>query len=254
MASITARIAGVAAMVLAVIFGLGSLLLLAFTPHEVLPIMRLSGGGSWPLVWDAALSLLFFVQHSGMNRRGARAYLARLIPAPYHGAVYSIASGVALAVVVILWQPSGKSFFTVQGPARWAVYLLCVLSLGGFAWGALALMAFDPLGLRPLRAHLHGQSAPPLRLVVRGPYRWVRHPLYSCAILLIWSSPELSPDRLLFDVLWTAWICVGAVLEERDLLDDFGGTYREYRQRVPMLVPWRRPVAPLVQQPAGPGR
>ena len=56
-------------------------------------------------------------------------------------------------------------------------------------------------------------------------------------LLLIWSTPRLSTDQLLFNVLWTAWIVVGAKLEERDLVADFGDTYRRYQRAVPMLVP-----------------
>jgi len=39
----------------------------------------------------------------------------------------------------------------------------------------------------------------------------------------------------------TAYILVGIRLEERDLVGHFGDVYREYRKRVPMLIPWRRP-------------
>jgi protein-S-isoprenylcysteine O-methyltransferase Ste14 len=73
--------------------------------------------------------------------------------------------------------------------------------------------------------------------VVRGPYRWVRHPLYLFMILMIWSCPDLTSDRLLFNGLWTVWIAIGSIFEERDLVSEFGNAYREYQRKVPMLIP-----------------
>jgi hypothetical protein len=35
---------------------------------------------------------------------------------------------------------------------------------------------------------------------------------------MIWSSPDISADRLLFNLLWTVWIFVGTLLEEMDLI------------------------------------
>jgi hypothetical protein len=42
----------------------------------------------------------------------------------------------------------------------------------------------------------------------------------------------------------TAYIVVGILLEERDLVDLFGDDYRRYRDRVSMLVPWRKSPRP----------
>jgi methanethiol S-methyltransferase len=56
-------------------------------------------------------------------------------------------------------------------------------------------------------------------------------------IVIFWSSPVLTTDRVLFNVLWTIWVVTGAILEERNLADAFGGVYRDYQQTVPLLIP-----------------
>ncbi len=106
------------------------------------------------------------------------------------------------------------------------------------------------LGLAAIRAHRRSTLESSPAFVVRGPYRWVRHPWYLGAILLLWSGTDVSADRLLLNVLWTAWICLGARLEERDLRDEFGAVYDAYPQEVPMLIPWHRPAQPAARASA----
>ncbi len=231
-------------MALSILLGAGSIGLLV--AMDSIRIVRTDWTGSTPLFWDAALSFAFFLQHSGMVRRPFRARLARVVPPHYHGAVYSIASGIVLALVVLLWQRSEVLLYVLTGLPLLISRTLAALAVVVFVWGIKALKGFDPLGLRPIRAYLKGRPERPSTFVVRGPYRWVRHPLYFSVIVLIWSSPELTADRLLFNVLWTAWIWLGTVLEERDLLTEFGDTYKTYQQDVPMLVPWRGPAPPTV--------
>ncbi len=189
------------------------------------------------LAWDSLLCGIFFLQHSGMIRRGAKERMAKRVPVIYYPAVYSIASGTALFALILLWQPTNQFLFRLHGPACWLSVCLSVLAIAGFAWGVHSLHGFDPFGTLPLKARLRGTSPPPPAFVARGPYRYVRHPLYLFMLLLIWSTPRLSTDQLVFNVLWTAWIIVGTKLEERDLLVDFGQTYRRYQLSVPMLIP-----------------
>ena len=224
----------------AIFLGGGSMLLfgvfLFFGPFQVIHM-----GWSEPgtLTWDALLSLVFFVQHSCMLRRGVRRQLARVIPAHYHGALYAIVSGVVLTVVVVFWQPTSTLLYSAEGVLLWLVRGSFLLAMAGMAWGAQALGTFDPMGLAPLRASLRDKQAASPELVIRGPYLWIRHPLYLFSILMIWCNPEVTLDRLLFDGLWTAWIYGATFLEEADLVAEFGEAYREYQRKVPRLIPWR---------------
>ena len=225
---------------LAVLFGGGSLMaflvfLLAGSPQLINLKLRTNEA----LWWDAGLSMAFFIQHSGMVRRSFRQRLSRFLPEEYEGAIYAIISGIVLLAVVVLWQKSSP-FFTVPGGVfRWLFYVVYVLSFTGFIWGSRSLKVFDPHGLKPILGRLRGKRPRPVLLSVRGPYRWVRHPLYLFMMLMIWSCPDLTSDRLLFNGLWTAWIVIGSVLEERDLVSEFDDAYREYQRKVPMLSPHR---------------
>jgi protein-S-isoprenylcysteine O-methyltransferase Ste14 len=214
---------------------------LALGPLDIVP---LGLGLKAALAWDAALCLAFFVQHSVMIRRPFRARLSRVLESHYQPAMYSIASGVLLLLLLVLWQRTPLVLLSVEGVGRWVLRGLFLATGPAFLWAIRALGSFDTFGLEPIRAHLRGTEPRTMPLAIRGPYRWVRHPLYSLFLVMIWTFPDLTADRLLFNALFTAWIVLGTVLEERDLVRELGGSYRTYQGQVPMLVPWRRPSEP----------
>jgi protein-S-isoprenylcysteine O-methyltransferase Ste14 len=222
---------------LAVGIGAGSIVLFAGWPVGALRIVRPHWSEALVLFWDAALSMLFFVQHSGMVRRNVRARFCRLFASVYWPAAYAIASGAALLIVVLLWQPSGIGFYSLTGLLRRIAQGFGVAAAGLFVWGLWSLKSFDPLGVSGLAGYLRSRPAPPCAFAVRGPYRFVRHPLYLAIIVALWSCPDVAADRLVFNVLWTAWIVVGTLLEEADLVAEIGDAYRAYRRTVPMLMP-----------------
>ncbi len=189
------------------------------------------------LVIDTGLSLLFFIQHSLMIRKSFRRRVSRLVPEAYYSAFYAITSGLALMTVILFWQKAGAAFANANEVFYWVLRLLFGVAIGGFFWGINALGYFDPFGRRGIIKHLRSTKPKSMPFIVRGPYQWVRHPLYFFTLLMIWTYPHLTADRLLFNVLWTIWLVVGTILEERDLVEEFGNEYREYQLKVPMLIP-----------------
>jgi len=63
-----------------------------------------------------------------------------------------------------------------------------------------------------------------------------RHPWYLGAMALIWAG-RLDAPGLLVNLVLTTYLIVGTLLEERKLVAQFGGAYREYQERVSMLLP-----------------
>jgi protein-S-isoprenylcysteine O-methyltransferase Ste14 len=172
-----------------------------------------------------------------MIRKPFHRWLARFVPEEYTAAIYTVASGIVLLLVVLLWQKSSQTLITVSGLFDWSLRAIFLLSVLGFYWAIRALRFFDPFGVSPILHRLRGRNPTAMPFTVAGPYRWVRHPLYLCSIVMIWTCPDVTKDRLLFNLLWTVWIVIGSYLEEIDLVAEFGDAYREYQKRVPMLIP-----------------
>ena len=77
-----------------------------------------------------------------------------------------------------------------------ALGVKAILAAAGFFWGAWSLGSegFDPLGLSPIRKRLRGNDSQSQGLAIRGPYRYVRHPLYFFVLVAFWSVPRLTAD------------------------------------------------------------
>lgn len=192
------------------------------------------------LILDAFLCLLFFFQHSVLIRKSVREKFSARIPDLYYSAFYSITSGIALFIMLLFWQRT-VTIATAEGLFYWLLRALFVLSIAGFYRGITALGTFDPFGTVKIKRSIKNRETASLPLSVKGPYLWIRHPLYFFSLIMIWASPNLTIDKLLFNIMWTLWIFIAAMLEERDLTREFGNSYREYQKQVPMLIPYKIP-------------
>lgn len=86
----------------------------------------------------------------------------------------------------------------------------------------------------------------PQRLVVSGPYRYVRNPLYVTDMTLMFGAALLAESWGLIALLaaYVAQLWLQLPLEERELRVRFGEQYARYCARVPRFVPRLTPVEP----------
>ncbi|WP_162924768.1 methyltransferase family protein [Rubrobacter indicoceani] len=91
-----------------------------------------------------------------------------------------------------------------------------------------------------------GEERIPQRLVVKGPYRYVRNPLYVTDVGVMLGTALVTGKWFVVGVLAAYLLQLGMQIffEERELKARFGAPYLRYLRLVPRFVPRRRPVDP----------
>jgi protein-S-isoprenylcysteine O-methyltransferase Ste14 len=123
--------------------------------------------------------------------------------------------------------------FSLPAWARGLGLALGLLSVALMVWVQRALGAnFD------VTLHLRAEHT----LVMDGPYRWVRHPMYSVLFLFELAVLLLSANWFVGGVPLVALALIVATRvrrEEQVMLTTFGETYRRYMQRTGRFLPRR---------------
>jgi methanethiol S-methyltransferase len=181
---------------------------------------------------------LFAVQHSVMARAPFKRHWTRIVPPSAERSTYVLATNICLVVLVAAWHPVTDDIWRVT-TQPWRA-LLTAASLAGWTTAILSTFLidhFDLFGMRQVFARLRGQQPAPHTFVTPFLYRAVRHPIYLGFLVAFWATPRMTLGHLLFAVATTGYILLAVRFEERDLMRAFGQQYRDYRHRVPMLIP-----------------
>jgi len=202
-------------------------------------------GGSAPLtealVINLVLMSLFAIQHSVMARPQFKAWWTQIVPKTVERSTYVLFATAALALLCWQWQPIPAVVWHVAHPST-ASFLIALSLFGWLIVLASTFMInhFELFGVHQVANNFTGRSMPEAEFRTPFLYNFVRHPIYLGFIIAFWATPVMTAGHLLFAAVTTAYILVGILLEERDLIGLFGDDYRRYRHRVSMLVPWRR--------------
>ena len=177
-----------------------------------------------------------------------------------YGLVHSLLAGQPAKALAQRWfgpavQRWYRLFFNLVSVATFLPVMACVRllpdkllyriplpwMLGSMALQAIAilvaLLAVHDTGILPFVGLAPEEEKLPPHLVTESVYRYIRHPLYVCGMVVLWLFPVMTSNFLAFTIAATAYVAVGIHLEERKLRRDFGAAYEAYRRRTPMLIP-----------------
>jgi len=99
---------------------------------------------------------------------------------------------------------------------------------------------FHLFGLKQVSRVMAGRAAPTMRFMTPRFYRSVRHPIMLGFIVAFWAAPTMTVGHLYFAVATTLCILIALRFKERDLVNEIGDVYVQYREEVRMIVPMPR--------------
>jgi protein-S-isoprenylcysteine O-methyltransferase Ste14 len=226
------------------IFFVTFLYAIGFVEGLVVPKTINNGATGDPLeavIINLVLMSLFAIQHSVMARPQFKRWWTRIVPVSIERSTYVLLASLALVLLFWQWRPLPSVVWQISNPQ----IANAVMGLSLVGWlivltSTFLINHFELFGLHQVVNNLTGRTMPAPHFKTPAYYKFVRHPIYLGFIIAFWAAPTMTVGHLLFAAVTTAYILVGASLEERDLIELFGDEYRNYRKRVAMLIPWRR--------------
>ena len=141
-----------------------------------------------------------------------------------------------VTVLIPYWllTPSYTRFSFDLGLFRYGSVLFMLLGIALYFW-CLWHFTFSGRGMP-------APIDPTEELVVQGPYRVVRNPMYLAVLAVLLGEVVLfeAPVLITYTVIWVAIVfSVVLVYEEPALRRQFGDTYRRYCAEAPRWIPWK---------------
>lgn len=135
-------------------------------------------------------------------------------------------------LLFVVW-PESIAWAQVRLPAsaRWSGVALGLASVAAAQW------VFRSLGTNVGETVLTKEGQ---QLVTFGPYRWVRHPLYTTGLALFLSVGLMAASGFILVCTLLAGLGIGLLVipsEEEELVRRFGDEYVQYREQSGRLVP-----------------
>lgn len=144
-----------------------------------------------------------------------------------------IALPLFLGILLYIINPRWMAWAAVPMPSwmRWAGVVLGLLSVPGAYW------VFTSIGRNVSETVLTKRDH---ELVTHGPYRWIRHPLYTNGIALLVAIGLMAANWFILGITLIGFLAIRFAvvpLEERELTSKFGADYVDYMKSTGRFLP-----------------
>lgn len=190
-----------------------------------------------PMAANIALIVLFGLQHTIMARPAFKSRLTAFLPQAMERSTYILMTALVLIILVLYWQPmTGMVWHVENETARLA--LQGIYFLGWVITFAATYMInhFHLFGLQQT-FHWGNPDSTVKKFVTPMFYKLVRHPIQTGVVIAMIGTPDMTVGRATLAVGMIVYIAIGLHYEERDLIAEFGDTYRDYMKRVGRVFP-----------------
>ncbi|HLO29085.1 MAG TPA: isoprenylcysteine carboxylmethyltransferase family protein [Anaerolineales bacterium] len=188
------------------------------------------------MLWLIFFMALWGILHSLLASLSFKDFLGRAFGnelMKFYRLLYNLFAVVSIAPVLYLMVTlPNKSLYHV--PAPWNYLMLAGQGISVLLLFAAALQT-DLLAFAGLRQLIEGEKKS--ELVISGLYRFVRHPLYTFSLLILWLSPSVSVNSFIVSMALTIYVFIGILFEESKLVREFGQEYLQYKSVTPALIP-----------------
>lgn len=152
---------------------------------------------------------------------------------------------IAMLLRALLALPLVLSFFAYMINPRWMAWSTVALPVwvrwvgAGLGIACLPLLwwLFSSIGSNISETVLTKKEH---KLVTTGPFRWIRHPLYSVSMVLFLSYGMIASNWWMITITAIGLVMIVLLViprEEAELVAKFGEEYEQYQESVRMLVP-----------------
>ena len=155
---------------------------------------------------------------------------------------YNISSLFLFYFIYTISPKPSAVIYDLQFPFDIMIFVVQIFAIFGFIWGASKINLLEFFGIAQINRYMENnynsdELDEKMELVIEGPFRYSRHPIYLFSILFLVFRPTMDLFYLVFLINMLVYFYIGSYFEEKKMVEFFGNQYSDYQRTVSRLFP-----------------